>query len=417
MRAILEALRLSWRALSSYRTRALLTMLGISIGIFSITFIFTLVNTLQYAISKNLAELGNTVMFVHHWPWMDSGDNWYKYFNRPKVSYADYSRLKNNLQRVVGVDYQIRRSGINIKGPNGKSVQMATVMGVTYDYNVINVFNMEDGRFFTETEVEGARPVCVVGYSIAEALFGQGPYVGQTLKFRGRQLRVIGVMEKQGSNPFGGSRDEVLLIPYTTATTMLNANSRQVDKVIAVKAEKYEELDQVEGDVIGQIRKARGIKPSVENNFAINRQEMLMTGLQNIFSTIRTGGIIISIFSLLVGGFGIANIMFVSVKERTSEIGVQRALGSTKAFILAQFLFESVMLCVMGGLAGMAFMLVVSGLAQVFLDQIGMLVTVQVIPGDLVLGVVISIVIGLIAGFLPANTAANLDPVEAIRQQ
>ncbi len=413
-----EGMAMSVRAIAGFRTRAVLTTLGITIGIFSITFIFTLVNTLQYVVSKNLAELGNTVMFVHHWPWMDGGDNWYKYFNRPKASYSDFVKLKTNLEDVEGVAYQITRSNVAIKATNGKNVQNITTMGVSHDYNNIIVFGMQDGRYFTPHEIEAGRNVCLIGVNIAQGLFGEGPYVGQNVRIRGRQFRVLGVMDKQGINAFGGSRDDIMVMPYTVMTQMVNSSSRQVDKVISIKANSYDLLDKVQGNVIGLVRQVRGLKPGKEDNFSINRQEMLMAGLQSFFSVLRNGGIVISLFSLLVGGFGIANIMFVSVRERTSEIGVQKALGATKGFIQLQFLLEAITLCVAGGLLGILAMLGVAGSAQLILNAFtDWGITVSIVASDLVMGVIISILIGLVSGFVPAYTAANMDPVEAIRQQ
>ena len=415
LRQFYEATRLARRALNSYKLRSLLTMLGISIGIFAITFVFTLVQTLQNAVTKDLESLGNTVMYVHNWPWRDNSQDWFKFFNRPKVSYADYLALKNNLKNIDGVALSISRRNATVRA-GGFSTEGVVIEGVTFDFNQINTFDMESGRYFSPIEVEAGRPVCLVGVKVAENLFQTTEVEGRMITVRGRRLTIIGVIERQGSALFGPSRDEVVIVPFTLFAQMYNTNSRGIDKVISIRASSYEQLPEVEAETIGLIRQTRGLPPWREDNFSINKQEMLLAGIQPVFGALRVGGIIISIFAMLVGGVGIANIMFVSVKERTVEIGVQKALGAKKGFILSQFLVEAVILCVIGGLIGMGLMLLGAVLAQAGLNAAELTVEVSVSMAGLLAGLIFSVVVGLVAGFLPAYAAANLDPVEAMRQ-
>lgn len=390
-------------------------MLGITIGIFAITIIFTLVNTLESAIAGNLAKLGNTVMFVHNWPWAQNDDDWFKYIGRPKMSYNDYRWLRDNLENVDAVTYEISTNDQTVKA--GKNtIEGVELQGVTHENIVVFPREFQEGRYFSPIEVEAGRNVCIIGAKIAEILFEGDAAVGRDVTVRGKRLRVIGVFKKEGENPLGRSSDQLFMMPYPIMQRMFNERNRGVDKLVSVRAVSYEMVPKVENDIIGIMRRARSLKPKQEDDFSINKQEMLIESLGNIMKYLRIGGGFISVLALIVGGIGIANIMFVSVKERTREIGIQKALGARKPFILSQFLYEAVILCIIGGLMGIALTGGFAFLAQVIIDNIGMAVEVTVKAGDVILGIFISVVIGLAFGFLPAYFASKLDPVEAMRK-
>jgi len=409
-----ESYGIALRVILASRFRSFLTMLGISIGIFAITVISTLVYSLESAITDNLASLGNTVIYVHNWPWKDNSQDWFKYFNRPKVSYRDYSHLKDRLENVTGVCFEMSMGGQKIK--SGKnSLENISAKGVTEEYISINDLKFTEGRFFTPIESNAGRPVAVVGATIADKLFPGVNPIGRKLLFQGKKLTIIGVLKKEGAGLFGPSLDELLVIPYTLMAGFVNEDSRSGDKLITIKAKDYESLPLVEDETIGIIRASRGLKPRTEDNFAINKQEMLMEELNSIFGSLRMGGIFISILSILVGGFGIANIMFVSVKERTNEIGIQKSLGATRMFILTQFMVESVLLCILGGILGLLLVFLVAWGGQFLLDYLDIDFKILISIKDLIFSIGLSVLIGLISGFWPANVASKMNPVEAIR--
>ncbi|MCS6905896.1 MAG: ABC transporter permease [Bacteroidia bacterium] len=414
MWVIREVILIAVISLNGYKLRSLLTTLGISIGIFAITLVFTIVDSMQYSVSKNLASLGNTVLFVHNWPWKDNSEDWFKYFNRPKVSFSDYQRLKNFLSNVEGVSFEAIKRGATVKFKK-LSVENITVRGITYDYQIIGNYNYAWGRYFTPIEVEAGRNVCILGFDLANNLFGSKDPIGQYINLRGQRLVVVGVLEKQGVSLFGESKDNELIIPYSVFIRNFDITQRKIDRVIAVKAISYEWVPKVENDITGIIRAARGLKPGVEDNFSINKQEALMKELANLFRYLHIGGIFISAFSLLIGGFGIANIMFVSVKERTKEIGIQKSLGATRNFILLQFLVESVILCIIGGILGMATFGLIAMVAKWWLSisKIGLEIVFSL--KNIFIGIVISIFIGILFGLLPSYHAAQLNPVDAMR--
>ena len=412
---ITEAFRIAFHAIKSHRLRTFLTMLGISIGIYAITVISTLVYSMQMSLTSSLSALGNTVLYVHNWPWKDNSEDWFKYFNRPKVSYQDYLKLKGGLQNVVGVSFEATKNNTTIKN-GANAVDNVRMVGVTYDYQLISDLKYDLGRYFTPVEVTSGRNVCILGYGVTKILFSGLNPIGRFVTHRGKRFTVIGVLEKEGSaDIFGQSKDEMILIPFPVMSQLYNLNGRGTDKVISIKSVSYDKVPEVESEVIGLMRAGRGLKPNAEDNFSVNKQEALMEQLNAIFNALNTGGVFISLLSLLVGGFGIANILFVSVKERTAEIGIQKALGATQKFILLQFLLEALLLCLLGGLLGIMLLYFTVWGATFLMHHLGVNLTIYVAIKDLLIGIGLSLVIGLVSGILPSYQAARMDPVEAIR--
>ena len=403
-------------ALMGNKLRTFLTMMGVATGIFAISAILTMVNSMKYSLSENLSALGNTTLFVHNWPWKDNSDDWFKYFNRPKVSYSDFTKLKMNLKSVSGVCYQVSARGQTIKA-EGKSVENVELLGVSQEYADLTGKKFQYGRYFSEIEMDAGAPVCVVGQNIALGLFPDNPNcVGKYIRLGGKKAKIIGVLAKLGSGmSFGPSEDDRVLVSYFFTAKNFNLNRRSIDKLIVVKAESHEKLDYVESEIVGLIRANRGLKPTTEDNFSINKQEMLMKQIDTIFLFLEQGGWIITFFSLLIGGFSIFNIMYISVKERTNEIGVQKALGSTRSFILYQFLTESVLTCLLGGLLGLLVLFIGVQIVEQLILNMGINMHIIVSFTDVMRAIVLSLIIGLVAGVIPSGMAASVDPVVAIR--
>jgi putative ABC transport system permease protein len=278
---------------------------------------------------------------------------------------------------------------------------------VGFDYIQAIDLKIDKGRYFSQMECDGGRPVALIGFSLAEQLFGAEYPVGQDIKIQGLKTEIIGVMEKEGSSLFGGERDLSVYVPYEYAQRFVG----DVDDVtLLVKAKSDVDVDVLKGEVMSLFRSIRGIRPTEENDFSVIDSSMISDMVNSIVGVFNVAGMFIGIFAILVGAFSIANIMFVSVKERTNIIGIQKALGAKRYFILSQFLFESILLCLVGGIMGLLLVWGVLSLLNGVTDFHFFLPLSRII-----LGLTVSLVVGVVAGFVPALRAANLQPVDAIR--
>ncbi len=412
LRLIAESVRFAWQALKSNLLRTILSLLGVTIGIFAIISVFTLVDSLERNVRESMSFIGDKVIYVQKWPWtFESNRPWWKYFQWPYPTVREYRVLERNLTNDAGVAIFAERGNNTFKHRNN-SFSSAGLLGISYDYNKVNEVPVEEGRYFVPQEVDAARNIAIIGDEVATALFPHTQPLGQEIKISGHKFVVIGVMEKQGENMFGGPNfDNMAIIPFGAFGKMFDVGPDGLGAAIAIKGREEDQgLLELEYEVRGMMRNIRGLRTTDEDNFALNRPEMITSAIGGFFEVVGLAGWVIGGFAILVGGFGIANIMFVSVKERTNIIGIQKSLGAKNYFILFQFLFESVFLSVLGGGIGILLVFLLTLIPQEMMK-------ISLSVGNITLGLGVSAVIGMLSGIIPAVLASNLDPVIAIRSK
>ncbi|MEX0968656.1 MAG: ABC transporter permease [Bacteroidia bacterium] len=402
-------------ALINFRSnilRTFLSLLGITIGVLCIIGILAMVDSLEKNVRSSISSLGDKVIYIQKIPWIMGNEfEWWKYNNRPPLTYRDMQLLQKRYPKAEAITYYRWLSDQTLKHGDHYA-QNITIMAVTYDYNEVNEVKVASGRYFTEYEMNLGSPVIILGVEIANALFPQQDAIGRQLRMMGRKLTVIGILEQQGNNMFmGGNLDRQGIVPINFVRSFVPVGQGfMANYPIVVKGGADQDIDELKEEIRGNMRSIRKLSPRDEDNFALNEVTLISSAFDQIFGILTLVGWIIAGFSILVGGFGIANIMFVTVRERTSIIGIQKALGASKMFILLQFLGESVMLCILGGLAGIA--VVYFGLLIV---SATMDLTLQLSLENILIGVGLSSGIGIIAGLVPALQAARMDPIMAIR--
>lgn len=407
LRLIREAYVFALQSVLANKLRTLLTILGITIGIFSIIIVFTIVDSIKYQVKSSIESLGSNVVFVQKWPWAFNADyEWWKYMLRPQPSLKEYNEIKKRSYTAAYITYG---ASTNTKFEyEDEVIDPIAVAGVSEDFNKVFSFEIAEGRFFSPSEINNGQPVAIIGGKVAQEVFESRSGLDEKVKIGGYKMKVIGILKPEGKS-IGNSFDDAIIIPVYFFSRLVSLHSDQANPYIAVRARENISNAEMKDELTGIMRSLRQLKPSREDDFAINETSLISKEFESLFAIVSIAGWIIGGFSLLVGGFGIANIMFVSVKERTQIIGIQKALGAKKSFILFQFLFEAIFLSVFGGIAG---------LLLVFLSTIlfGSSFEITLSAANIVLGLGVSVFIGLVAGIIPANSASKLDPVEAIRQ-
>lgn len=416
LRLIAESFQFAWSALKANLLRTILSLLGVTVGIFAIIAVLTLVDSLEKNIKDSFNFLGTGVIYVDKWPYIaeNGGEfKWWEFLRRPNPSYAEYKALEANLQHGKDICILARR-GNQVLRVGANSIGQISLIGGSEGYDKIYEVNVERGRYFTNDEVLGGRNVTVLGYEVATALFPNTNPIGQEVKIKNLKYMIVGVVKKEGQSFLGfPSMDYVALVPYQSFRRLYMTGTGRWNEIgSSIGMKGYESdfgLVELENEAKGFIRARRGLRPGEKDSFAMNRPEAIMKAIGSLFDVVGVAGWIIGGFSILIGGFGIANIMFVSVKERTSIIGLQKSLGAKNYFILFQFLFEAIFLSVIGGLGGLLLVFLLT--KAPFFGSMEVILSFK----NIVLGLGVSSGIGVISGIVPAAVAARMDPVAAIR--
>jgi putative ABC transport system permease protein len=409
-----ESFRFAWNSLVTNVFRTILSLLGVTIGIFSIIAVLTVVDSLERSIKESLNFLGTNVIYMQKWPFVPEAGGeyeWWHYWRRPNPSFREFKFLEANLKNHNGM--AILSGAGNVLMRHKSSTFRAQLDAGTYGYQELFQLPIESGRYFTVQESEIGRNVVVIGYKIQEALFPDENPIGKQIKIRDQKYFVIGAMKEEGESFLGfESNDEKAIVPYASFRKIFNTGTGAWDEngsAIGIKGlEDDVGLVELEYELTGLMRSRRGLRAKQSNDFAINRPEAITDIISGLFDVVSVAGWIIGGFSILVGGFGIANIMFVSVRERTSLIGIQKSLGAKNYFILFQFLFESIFLSLIGGMVGL---LIVYMLSFISLGTLELTLSFK----NVLVGAGVASAIGVVSGIIPAALAARMDPVIAIR--
>ncbi len=410
IRLLNEGFFFAINALRVNRLRTFLSLLGITIGIFAIISVFTLVDSMERSVRSSFASLGEDTIMIERMPWgPEPGDTeyaWWKYIQRPNVTFEEAEAMGRRMSTTEHVTFF---SGANRTVEYGNTVvENATAIGVSEGFENFITVNVERGRSFTAAEIDGNYRVCLLGHEVAERLFGNEDGTGRSIKVGGFKCTVIGILKKEGQSLVGNGADEWAILPVGFSRSILNVDVGKTQ--IALKPKPGVDSEAMANEALVTMRNIRRLRLNQDKNFAMNKSSMLSSSLDDLFGFLSLAGLIIGGFSILVGGFSIANIMFVSVKERTNIIGIQKALGAKRSFILFQFLIESVILCLIGGCIGLAIIWLLT-LAVGDASSFQLTLTLK----NILIGLGFSIGIGLISGIVPASLAAKMEAVDAMR--
>lgn len=402
----------AFHELRANKLRTFLSLLGITIGIFCIIAVLTVLDSMKTNIRKEMSSLGNDVLYVGRWPWMDEGGEykWWEFWRRPSMTLTELRAVEHEVKDVDVATLCFTARSLSVKHLD-EELEGIAGYAVTTNFDKIQNIEIAQGRYLSNAELEGGSNAVVLGDEVYKGLFpGNTNALGKTVSFKGRQFIVVGVMKKVGQNMAGFDFDNGIVFAYNAAASFTDLRSLNNDPILIIKAAPDMNIDELKYEVEGVLRRVRKVKPGQGNDFALNQLSQISERIEMVFVTINLIGYIIGGFALVVGGFGIANIMFVTVKERTRHIGLKKAVGAPPASILMEFLIEAVTLCIAGGIIGI---IVVLALSLVMTYGFDFPITLSL--KNFSVGVGISAFVGVLAGFIPARSASRLDPVVAIR--
>ncbi|MFJ1474816.1 ABC transporter permease [Capnocytophaga cynodegmi] len=402
-----ESFNFALKSLRDNKLRTFLSLLGVTVGIFSIISVLSAVDSLNRNIQENLSGLDKNSMYVSKFSFGPTDVPRWQRLNFPQVTYQEYEFLKKEIPNVEAISYVIFGVSSSIKY-EGKTIENVPASAATSEIVDIEDIKVEYGRLMSEPESNVGTPVIVLGHQIAKQLFEDEYPLGKEVRYFGKKMKVIGVLKKYG--PMTDADDKVFILS-TFVRNFMNTGTQGVPSGIAIKPKKGVNMQEFEDVLVQRFRRYRGLKSEEINNFFINKMSTFTDMIDQTIGMMNLVGWIIGGFSILVGGFGIANIMFVSVRERTNFIGIQKSLGAKKHFILFQFLFEAVLLALIGGLLGLLFVRLGTSIASQIIEEFEFILSLK----NIIIGLGVSFVVGLVSGIIPALSAARLDPVEAIR--
>lgn len=417
MRRILEilfsSLSLTWQEFRSHKVRTLLSLSGVAFGIFCIIGVLAMVDSLERAVQNDIKALGTNTVYIDKWEYSGGGPDypWWKFVKRPSPKYDEMVLLKQKVPTASNIAMNISTNG-NLEIEDNL-VSGVNYYGITEDFINIQPVEIAMGRYLQQTDFDYGANSIVIGYEVAENLFGKPEKaVGQSITMKsGKKGNIVGLIKKQGKSILGGwEYDKSILMPYSFLKTIVL--EEYSSPVIMVQGKDQIPMAQLKDDLAGAMRSIRKLKPTQEDDFSLNDIDSFSEFMSNIFGYINQGGWAIALLSLIVGMFGVANIMFVTVRERTSQIGLKKAIGAKKRMIMTEFLLESAFLCIMGGILGLAGVFILTLLAGA---AAGFAIVIS--PTILVLAITICVVVGVLAGIIPASIASRMDPVVAIRSK
>lgn len=410
---VFSSIKMTLQELWKNKLRTFLSLLGVTFGIFCIISVLAVVNSLEQNIQNEIKALGNNTIYLDKWDYSAGGGPdypWWKYVNRPSPRYEELQQIKERTPSARYVAFKIEASD-KVYYENNQLTGVS-LYGISEDFIAIQPFDIAFGRYLSDAEFNQGSPVAVIGNEIAEKIFlDPERAVGKMVSIRGKKVLVAGVIKKQGKSMIGGWQfDQSAIFPYRFARNIMD--QRRADPLIMVQGKDNLSSKALKDELNGSMRAIRKLTPTKEENYSLNDINDFSDAISEAFVSLNIGGWAIAALSLIVGMFGVANIMFVSVRERTSQIGLKKAIGAKSRIILTEFLLESAFLCIIGGLIGLTFVFLLTKILTGALDF-----PVYISTSNLALAIGICVLVGVIAGFIPARQAARMDPVDAIRSK